>query len=359
MKDVTGVGCNKNGAPERDDLPLHDMTGGNSFVPLIIESVYPGETDPAALDSGMARVRGMLQRAAGMQLSVTESGDSLALLVHVINETGHKLPSGYPEGRRIWLNVQVYDSTDQLLYESGAYDTATALLTHDAESKVYEIKPGISNSLSSIIGLPAGPSFHFVLNDTIYSDNRIPPRGFTNADYTAIQSPPVAYSYADGQYWDDTEYIISGNAARILVRLLYQTTSKEYIEFLRDENITDNWGDTLYSLWSTFGKSAPEVMLFDSLLVTPPGEVCCEGRRGNVDGIDDGGTDIDIGDLVYLVDYMFTAGPQPSCVEETNIDGSCCSLGSSESFSDVDISDLVYLIDFMFNDGDPPPACPQ
>ncbi|MDH3890077.1 MAG: multiheme c-type cytochrome [candidate division Zixibacteria bacterium] len=358
LKDVTGVGCNKNGAPERDDLPLHDMTGGNTFVPLIIESVFPGETDPAALDAGIARARGMLQKAASMQLTVTESGDSLALTVRVVNETGHKLPSGYPEGRRIWLNIQVFDSSDQLIYESGAYDSTTAVLTHDAAAKVYEIKPGISNSLSGIIGLPAGPSFHFVLNDTVYSDNRIPPRGFTNVDYTTIQSPPVAYSYADGQFWDDTDYMISPGAVRIFAKLLYQTTSKEYIEFLRDENVTDDWGDTLYSLWSTFGMSAPEVMLFDSLLVTPPSETCCEDRRGNVDGIIDGNVDIDIGDLVWLVDYMFTGGPVPPCTEEANIDGSCCAVGTAESLSDIDIADLVTLVDFMFTGGPPPVDCP-
>ncbi|MEZ5197955.1 MAG: hypothetical protein R2764_16685 [Bacteroidales bacterium] len=41
MRDVTGRGCNKNYAPIRDDLPLHDMTGGNTFVPDLIESIFP------------------------------------------------------------------------------------------------------------------------------------------------------------------------------------------------------------------------------------------------------------------------------------------------------------------------------
>jgi hypothetical protein len=42
--------------------------------------------------------------------------------------------------------------------------------------------------------------------------------------------------------------------------LYYQTTSKEYVEFLRDENVTDNWGQTMYDLWNTNGKSAPILM---------------------------------------------------------------------------------------------------
>ncbi|HPM83805.1 MAG TPA: fibronectin type III domain-containing protein [Candidatus Anammoximicrobium sp.] len=42
--------------------------------------------------------------------------------------------------------------------------------------------------------------------------------------------------------------------------LYYQTTSKEYVEFLRDENHTNAWGQVFYDLWATTDKSAPEVM---------------------------------------------------------------------------------------------------
>ena len=76
-----------------------------------------------------------------------------------------------------------------------------------------------------------------MLNDTVYFDNRIPPRGFTNAAFEAVQSPPVAYSYADSQYWDDTKYIFPPEAASVRVTLYYQTTSKEYIEFLKDAGL--------------------------------------------------------------------------------------------------------------------------
>ena len=64
MRDVTGVGCNKRGAPVRSDLPLHDMTGGNTFIPTLIEAAFPGESDPAALNAGIQRATEMLQKAA-------------------------------------------------------------------------------------------------------------------------------------------------------------------------------------------------------------------------------------------------------------------------------------------------------
>ncbi len=264
MRDVTGAGCDRTNAPIRDDLPLHDMTGGNTFIPLLIESVYPGEANLAALDSGIVRARYMLQNAATMNLTSAFQDSAWGLTVRVYNQTGHKLISGYPEGRRMWLNVRAYNSLDSLVYESGAYDTATAILDHDPDVKIYQIKPGISPGLSTVVNIPAGPSFHMVLNDTIYFDNRIPPRGFTNANYELIQSPPIGYSYNDGEYWDDTDYSIPLGTAEVEVTLYYQTVSKEFVEFLRDADSTAHMGDTLYTLWEAFGKSPPELMVSDS-----------------------------------------------------------------------------------------------
>ena len=53
---------------------------------------------------------------------------------------------------------------------------------------------------------------------------------------------------------------------------------------------------------------------------------------------------LDISDLVFMVDWMFTSGPAPDPLFVADIDGSCS----------VDISDLVYLVDYMFTGGPPP-----
>lgn len=81
---------------------------------------------------------------------------------------------------------------------------------------------------------------------------------------------------------------------------------------------------------------------------------CCQIYRGNVDSSypDDCYrlAVIDISDLIFLVDFMFTNGPSPSCTSEANINGDSQGL--------IDISDLVYLIEFMFNGGPQPAFCP-
>ncbi len=269
MRDVTGKGCNKSYAPIRNDLPLHDMTGGNTFIPTLLGSLYPDAVNADALNAGIQRAKSMLQQAATVELTVDQLAKTVS--VKVTNETGHKLPSGYPEGRRIWINVKAFNSLTASVWESGAYDPSTGVLDK-AGTKIYEIKPGLSPGIASALGLTPGVSFHFVLNDTIYSDNRIPPRGFTNANFKAIQSPPVGYTYADGQYWDETTYTLPFIPDSVETTLYYQTTSKDYVEFLRDENTTNTAGQDFYDLWDQNGKSAPEVMNYETWSGEPVAE---------------------------------------------------------------------------------------
>jgi len=242
--------------PARPDMPRHDLTGGNTFIPDILPAMYPLDVDSLALADGKARATTMLQLAATLE----GTPEPFGLTVRVTNETGHKLPSGYPEGRRVWLNVRAVDESGTPVFESGAYDAVTAVLDHDDQAKIYEVKPGLSPAVAGVVGLPPGPSFHFVLNDTVYSDNRIPPRGFTNAAFEQIQSAPVDYAYADGQYWDDTPYFLPASAETAHVTLYYQTLSKEYVEFLNDENETNSVGLDLYNAWAANGKSTPVAM---------------------------------------------------------------------------------------------------
>ena len=237
----------------RPDMPQHAFNGGNNWVIKAVRELYPdnetGLTDQAVADT-IARAESMLGRASDMELSV----DGSTLTVRVINQTGHKLPTGYPEGRRMWINVRFLDEKGGVVAERGAYDDATAELT-ESDTKVYEAKLGIGPKVAALSGLPEGPGFHFAANNTWFKDNRIPPRGFTNANFEAIQAEPIDYSYADGQYWDDTDYQIPTGATEAEVRVYFQLVSKEYIEFLRDENVTDNTGQIAYDQWVMHGKS--------------------------------------------------------------------------------------------------------
>jgi len=307
MRAVTGVGCNLAGAPTRTDLPLHDLTGGSTWLPGLLPALYPGQVNAAALDTGIQRARYMLQNAA--TLAAEQVGGQLR--VTVTNQTGHKLPTGYPEGRRAWLNVRFRDASQAVIAESGHYDAATGHLEHDPALRIYEAKPGLDVDTAGLVGVAPGPSFHFVLNNKIYKDTRIPPRGFTNAAFAPFGGTPIGLGYADGQHWDEAAYAIPAGAVSVEVALYYQSTSKEYVEFLRDANTTDSKGQELYDLWAANGRCPPELM---ATVTIPVSGV----RPGDLD--EDG--DRDEGDVLLFVNVLLGLETGEPYVSNSDLNGS-------------------------------------
>jgi len=200
----------------------------------------------------------------------------------------------------MWLNVKFFDGADAIVGERGAYDSATATIT-EADTKVYELIHGVDATASFLTGLPVGKSFHIDINNKVFKDNRIPPRGFSNAKFAAIQSAPIGATYADGQYWDDTFFDLPVGAVRAEVTVLHQITGRDYIEFLRDNATTIQplgspnsmpqpgiaWtappgtpagnlttGQIAYAQWIKWGKSAPVVKDQGSITFTPPTPRC-------------------------------------------------------------------------------------
>jgi hypothetical protein len=329
MRDVVGVACNKKGVPVRpgesvehpqSGQPLHDLTGGNAWVSWVLASAIPGSPnydatndallnqgaavltldlgqgegiDPVALLAGVDRARQQLLLAATIK-NLTYDSATGALSFQVQNNSGHKLISGFPEGRRMFVGIKAYDVAGTLVYEVNPYDaTAGTLkgLPSSANSPplgpneayvdelVYEMHPS-----STLTG--EDETFHFALATGRYKDNRIPPKGFDIANAAARLSVPVWEGAENPNYFTTAEYAggydevsltIPSGAESVEVGLYYQTTSREYVEFLRDEIKgtastlsgtgaggdpayviqTDPffaqlkaWGDTLWQLWT-------------------------------------------------------------------------------------------------------------
>jgi hypothetical protein len=316
LQPVTGYGANKNGIPLRTDLPLHDMTGGNYWMPDVIKYQNTANTlrlggglsdlQIAAIDAGKARAQEQLDLAASLGVS----GNTLK----VTNLTGHKLISGYPEGRRMWLNIKWYDSGDTLIREDGAYDTIivnidgistevkSIINLADPNTKIYETFPGMTQewanqllslgydpglplsfdritgavdfTLGELAAQPADSShktFHFVLNNTIVKDNRIPPYGFDYEEArkrNALPVPADQYGGSPGgtyNYWDSLTLNPPTGAVYASISLLYQPTSWEYVQFLYEANDGSNEflaqeGNNLLDAWLNTGMAEPYVM---------------------------------------------------------------------------------------------------
>lgn len=336
MPDTVGPGCDKAGTVIRptgsqehpkSGQPLHDLTGGNTLMPWILASAVSGSSnynatnatllnqgvnvltlsmtwgqppDPPALLAGVVRATQNLQRAASIE-SLNYTKASGALTFRVRNHTGHKLISGYPEGRRMFVSVRSYVGGN-VVAALNPYDPVAATLKglpgsvnspplgsgeQYVDALVYEAK--LSSTLSG-----EAHTFHFALATGRAKDNRIPPRGFRIAEAPARLSEPVwagapapnyfsAAEYAGG--YDDVALAIPANLDGVEVSLYYQSTSREYVEFLRNEikgtgattlssptpsgeaqayvvqtdaffSKLKAWGDTIWQLWDN-NKSVP------------------------------------------------------------------------------------------------------
>jgi hypothetical protein len=53
---------------------------------------------------------------------------------------------------------------------------------------------------------------------------------------------------------------------------------------------------------------------------------------------------VDVGDPVYLIDYIFRNGSAPRPYD----------LGDANSDGEIDVGDVVYLVNYIFKGGSPP-----
>ena len=375
-----------------NDVHFHDMAGANRFVPMLLKemserwrtedsdfvtamkTLYPqtndamfmgvdynaaaDDTTPAdgipdvgsnfavwqgALDDTVVRAERSLRRAAYLtvtsdDIDTTGEGDA-DLVVRVTNRTGHKLPTGYPEGRRMWLNVVFRDSGGTHLGESGYYDTTEASLHYDQnldglnynapgatpDGESYDLAE-YTNATGTPLGegrptkvwearahfeahedlgddaTADGTEFHFALVNHLEWDNRIPPTGWSIPDYTTNRAMPdtdideddandlyeqndwqsdYGVAAASGIDYDEFSYPYPTATAsdRVELTLYYQTSSREYIETLSNDNpatftsgaynrgslLLEAWGSDLdhplYGSDVPIGKSSPVEMV--------------------------------------------------------------------------------------------------
>ncbi len=129
-------------------------------------------------------------------------------------------------------------------------------------------------NLGQLRGQTAGSvaeSFHFVLNNSVVKDNRTPPWGMdseTSRRHNILPVPPDQFDgkpQEDFSYFDVVPLSLPVAATRAKIRLLYQPTIWEYIQFLTLANegsvvFLKDEGKNLLQAWLHTGMAEPHEM---------------------------------------------------------------------------------------------------
>jgi hypothetical protein len=196
--------------------------------------------------------------------------------VRVTNLTGHKLPTGYPEGRRVWLSLV----SPALGLSRGGFDAVSGEPIDPLA--IYQTRHG-----QFALGVPG---HRLALNDTIYLDTRIPPRGMTVTATTA----PVGKSYPEVSpgvlaHFDDVR--VEGVAPcdpdlsdiPVSIALWYQAVTKAYVDALVAEN---GPGARSFRLSASFEEADPGPLEMEALelaIAIDPASSCAPPDAGMPD----------------------------------------------------------------------------
>lgn len=150
---------------DRDDVATHFFVGGNALVPRLLGSEVHAEQAEA-----------MLKSAATIAISAPPAASSSQtnhVRVRVTNVgAGHKLPTGFPEGREMWLEFKVLDARNTVIYHLGK------LKDGHTETGTKSFKVVLGDRNGNIVDI------NLLEADRILYDTRIEPRGYKDVDFS-------------------------------------------------------------------------------------------------------------------------------------------------------------------------------
>ncbi len=350
-------------AKARENTSFHKFVGANRDLPMMMKELYPevdleligAQTgnDPRIFPGMLSDRSSMWDRAQrnteislmdGVDVSIvsgpTYNGGSgkWEVQVQVTNNTGHSIPSGYPDGRRLWVELVVTDDTAQVVYESGVYDDVAAELLTDSGATglnraltpqiddtanavmIYERVTGTCNSGTCT------PSVD-LLNDQILFDNRIPPAGF---DYTAyrnagvkfwVYNPTTMFPSEDlGRYTTNSDlvtYTFSAPPTAVLsarAELYWQTHTREFLEHLRTSDTSTVRPEGPPSLFELNYPLVPKYLSDEIDLAGVEAQLKADGFLSPAESLND-----NWGGIAYAAWYLTGKGePYPVGVADTS-----------------------------------------
>lgn len=192
--------------PARDSYGRHIFVGANTLGLTLLRD-HADDLQPRATSDAFTvqveRTRRFLQRSVHVALGAGSlDGARLQLPITVTHDAGHRFPSGFPS-RRAWLEVTVRDAAGALVFRSGAWDDQGRLLDQDGAILPAEQAGGPVPTHVDVVdddttvamwtyvmaGQDDQPTFSLLTGDHHWRDDRLLPRGWSDAHPDASDAP--------------------------------------------------------------------------------------------------------------------------------------------------------------------------
>lgn len=177
---------------DRDQVFTHYFVGGNALVTQLLGSQVHSD-----------KAEEMLKSAATVEIDApatfsTTHMNTVTVLVRNVG-AGHKLPTGFPEGREMWLDFKVLDAHNTEVFHLGAIKDGRT----EPGTKTFKVTLGDKdNKVMDLNVLQA---------DRVLSDTRISPHGVSDVSYS-FDLPKGAVGplkvVADLKYWGFSQYLL-------------------------------------------------------------------------------------------------------------------------------------------------------
>jgi len=240
-----------NSLAAREGFAKHHFVGANTtMLTLLRDNAEELGVTSTNLNTSISRARSMLQESVTLEIvsaNVTEG--ILEVKLKLTNNSGHKTPTSYPS-RRMWLNFQVFDDSNNIVFESGAINADGSIAEADNDSDQSQVEPHhnlISSSsqvqiYEAIMGNTDDATTYTLLRAAKYlKDNRLTPKGF---DKLSVPAKVGVYGDAasDDNFnlgSDEVIYrfpVAAAEELAINVALNYQTIMHGHIQDLSKDN---------------------------------------------------------------------------------------------------------------------------
>jgi len=231
----------------RSEFSEHTFLGANTVM-LDMFKNFREELgiQVTGFDQAIERNREFLKTSADLTITGTRNeGNNIVATLQINNNTGHKLPSGYPS-RRVFVHFVVTDENGAIIFESGKINPDGSIVGADGDLNFRRFEPHydtISNEdqvliFESIMGDTDGNVTHSLVEAARHlKDNRLTPAGFdknvVSSDVAVTGEALLDDNFNAGQ--DTFEYripVLTKGKYFIFADLVYQPLAYGHLEYL-------------------------------------------------------------------------------------------------------------------------------